>query len=179
MTTQSTALRFLSTVPFLFAAACQVDGTDLDDEADDEALEEETGEATAASSFVDLRFGGVQIEANGVYYPVAPGGSVNLPCTTSTFRVHYSYENHGDLTAPAHQHTSVFGGPAVYMKPVGALPGGVGMFATFIHSIGSKPANIYTSLSIKLDDPSIIGELYENNNAFSANVRRICLAFPI
>ncbi len=140
---------------------------------------EETSETQQASSFIDLKIGGVTIEANGVFYPVQQHGSLTLPCGAKQIRVHYTYENVGNLTAPAHQHTFQYATPMVSMKPVGSIQGGIGIFASFTRDISNVPVNTFYTMNLKIDDPNVVAELTEDNNAFSMSLRRSCIIIPI
>jgi len=178
MSNQTTLrLCLLLATSFTFSAGCSQAGEPADS---DPAEEEDVADAQQASSMIDLVMQPtVQIEANGVLYTAQQGGTVSLPCGASSFRVHYSYAYMGNLAAPSHQHTSQFYGPQVYMQLVPSLPAGVGTFGTFGHSLSNVPANTYYTLTVKVDDPSIVGELHEDNNNFSMSIRRSCIMIPI
>lgn len=158
-------------------AGCSAEpGDDTIDSAD---ASEEIGETQQAASFIDLKIGSVTIEANGIYYPVQQGGSLALPCNAKQIRVHYTYENAGNLTAPPHQHTFQYATPMVSLKSVGSIQGGIGIFASFTRDISTVPVNTFYTMNLKIDDPNIVAELTEANNAFSMSLKRSCILIPI
>ncbi len=123
----------------------------------------------------NLRFVGSSVELTSVpgKPTVAPGGKVEVPCSTTGIRIKYKYANGGNLAAAAHKNSGQALGSAQYSFSMAALGSGVAREAHVSLGAIVNP-NVETPFRITLDHTGGLIELSETDNAFKANIVRVC-----